>query len=103
MLVLIAGGEGKGGDFSELSAAVEGKLRAAVLIGTDAEQIARSLDTVMPVHFAENMATAVAMAADCAERGDTVLLAPACASFDQFKNYMARGDAFCEAVRALQR
>ncbi len=103
MLVLIAGGEGKGGDFSELSEAVDGKLRAAVLIGTDAEQIARSLDTVMPVHFAENMAAAVAMAASCAERGDTVLLAPACASFDQFRNYMARGDAFCEAVGALRR
>ena len=103
MLVLIAGGEGKGGDFSELSEAVEGKLRAAVLIGTDAEQIARSLDTVMPVHFAENMTAAVAMSATCAERGDTVLLAPACASFDQFNNYMARGDAFCEAVGALRR
>lgn len=103
MLVLIAGGEGKGGDFTELSEAVDGKLRAAVLIGTDAEQIARSLDTVMPVHFAENMSAAVAMAADCAERGDTVLLAPACASFDQFSNYMARGDAFCEAVGALRR
>ncbi len=103
MLVLIAGGEGKGGDFSELSEAVEGKLRAAVLIGTDAEQIARSLDTVMPVHFAENMTAAVAMSATCAERGDTVLLAPACASFDQFNNYMARGDAFCEAVGDLRR
>ncbi len=103
MLVLIAGGEGKGGDFSELSEAVDGKLRAAILIGTDAERIARSLDTVMPVHFAENMSSAVAMAADCAERGDTVLLAPACASFDQFRNYMARGDAFCEAVGALRR
>ena len=102
MLVLIAGGEGKGGDFSELSEAVDGKLRAAVLIGEDAEQIARSLDTVMPVHFAENMSVAVAMAADSAERGDTVLLAPACASFDQFKNYMARGDAFREAVGALR-
>jgi len=103
MLVLIAGGEGKGGDFSELSEAVDGKLRAAVLIGTDAEQIAHSLDTVMPVHFAENMVAAVSIAADCAERGDTVLLAPACASFDQFDNYMARGDAFCKAVGELRR
>ncbi len=103
MLVLIAGGEGKGGDFSELSEAVDDKLRAAVLIGTDAEQIARALDTVMPVHFAENMTAAVTLAASCAERGDTVLLAPACASFDQFRNYMARGDAFCEAVGALRR
>ncbi len=103
MLVLIAGGDGKGGDFTELAEAVEGKLRGAVLIGQDAEKIARSLDTVMPVHFAENMESAVHMAAACAESDDTVLLAPACASFDQYDNYMARGDAFCSAVEALRR
>jgi len=101
MLVLIAGGDGKGGDFSELSTAVEGKLRGAVLIGADAEKIAQALDTVMPVQFAEDMTAAVRLAASCAERGDTVLLAPACASFDQFRNYMARGDAFCDAVEAI--
>jgi hypothetical protein len=95
MLVLIAGGDGKGADFSELAEAVEGKLRGAVLIGEDAEKIAHALDTVMPVHFAENMDSAVHMAATCAESEDTVLLAPACASFDQYDNYMARGDAFC--------
>ncbi len=103
MLVLIAGGDGKGGDFTELAEAVEGKLRGAVLIGQDAEKIARALDTVMPVHFAESMESAVHMAASCAESDDTVLLAPACASFDQFDNYMARGDAFIEAVEALRR
>jgi len=103
MLVLIAGGEGKGGDYGELSDSVEGKLRAAVLIGTDAEKIAHALDTVMPVHFAADMSAAVSLAASDAEAGDTVLLAPACASFDQFKNYMARGDAFREAVEALQK
>ena len=103
MLVLIAGGDGKGADFSELAEAVEGKLRGAVLIGEDAEKIAHALDTVMPVHFAENMDSAVHMAATCAESEDTVLLAPACASFDQYDNYMARGDAFCVAVEALQR
>ena len=103
MLVLIAGGDGKGGDFSELAEAVEGKLRGAVLIGKDAEQIAHALNTVMPVHFAENMESAVHMAATCAESDDTVLLAPACASLDQYDNYMVRGDAFCEAVEALRR
>ena len=103
MLVLIAGGQGKGGDFSELAEALEGKMRGAVLIGTDAERIASALDTVMPVHFAEGMAQAVRLAASCAEAEDTVLLAPACASFDQFENYMARGDAFSDAVRALKR
>lgn len=103
MLVLIAGGDGKGGDFSELSATVEGKLRGAVLIGKDAEKIAHALDTVMPVHFADTMGAAVSMAAKCAESEDTVLLAPACASLDQYRNYMHRGDAFCEAVEALKR
>jgi UDP-N-acetylmuramoylalanine--D-glutamate ligase len=103
MLVLVAGGDGKGGDFSDLSAAVEEKLRGAVLIGKDAEKIARALDTVMPVHFADTMGAAVSMAAKCAESDDTVLLAPACASLDQYSNYMERGDSFCAAVEALKR
>ncbi|MBT8091018.1 MAG: UDP-N-acetylmuramoyl-L-alanine--D-glutamate ligase [Gammaproteobacteria bacterium] len=103
MLVLIAGGDGKGGDFRELAQALEGKLRGAVLIGTDAEKIAGALDTVMPVLFAEDMSAAVQLAASCAVSDDTVLLAPACASLDQYKNYMARGEAFCAAVGALQR
>ena len=103
MLVLIAGGDGKGGDFGELAEAVEGKLRGVVLIGKDAEKIAHALDTVMPVHFAENMESAVQMAANCAESDDTVLLAPACASLDQYDNYMARGDAFIAAVGGLIR
>ena len=103
MLVLIAGGDGKGGDFSAIAEAIEGKLRGAVLIGKDAEKIARALDTVMPVHFAENMESAVHMAASCAESDDTVLLAPACASLDQYDNYMARGEAFIEAVEGLRR
>lgn len=103
MLVLIAGGDGKGGDFSPLGVAVEDKLRAAVLIGKDAEKIAHALDTVMPVHFADTMGAAVSMAAQCAESDDTVLLAPACASLDQYRNYMERGDRFCAAVEALKR
>ena len=103
MLVLVAGGESKGGDFSDLANAVDGKLRGAVLIGAEAEKIAHSLDTVMPVHFAEDMHAAVSMAAACAETEDTVLLAPACTSFDQYENYRARGDAFCLAVEALKR
>jgi UDP-N-acetylmuramoylalanine--D-glutamate ligase len=103
MLVLIAGGDGKGGDFSDLAEAVDGKLRGVVLIGKDAEKIAHALDTVMPVHFAENMESAVHMAASCAESDDTVLLAPACASLDQYDNYMARGDAFIAAVEGLRR
>jgi len=103
MVVLIAGGEGKGGDFTELATALENKLRAAVLIGTDAAAIASALDTVMPVYFAQDMEDAVLQAAAFAETEDTVLLAPACASFDQFDNYAARGDAFRTVVEALPR
>ena len=103
MLVIIAGGVSKGAEYGELAAALENKLRAAVLIGEEAGKIADALDTVMPVYFARDMEDAVQQAAAYAESDDTVLLAPACASFDQFDNYGARGDAFCEAVRALKR
>jgi UDP-N-acetylmuramoylalanine--D-glutamate ligase len=102
-IVLVAGGDGKGGDFRELAAALEGKLRAAVLIGKDAEAIAKAIDTVMPVYFARDMVDAVCQAATYAESDDTVLLAPACASLDQYANYGARGDAFVAAVEALSR
>ncbi|MDA1063650.1 MAG: UDP-N-acetylmuramoyl-L-alanine--D-glutamate ligase [Proteobacteria bacterium] len=103
MIVLLAGGLGKGGEFGELAAALENKLRAAVLFGTDAGKIAAALDTVMPVYFATDMVDAVQQAAAYAESDDTVLLAPACASFDQLANYGARGDAFQVAVEALPR
>ena len=102
MLVLIAGGEGKGGDFAALAEPLENKLRAAVLIGRDAEAIESALDTIVPTYFARDMDDAVQQAAAFAEPDDTVLLAPACASFDQFDNYAARGDAFCRAVEALR-
>jgi len=103
MLVLIAGGEGKGGDFAALAEPLENKLRAAVLIGRDAEQIDAALDTIVPTYFAQDMKDAVQQAATYAESDDTVLLAPACASFDQFDSYVARGDALSEAVEALRR
>ncbi len=103
MIVLVAGGDGKGGDFGDLAAALETRLRAAVLIGTDASRIADALDTVMPVYFARDMQDAVEQAAAYAESADTVLLAPACASLDQFANYAERGDAFVAAVEALPR
>ncbi len=102
MLVLIAGGEGKGGDFGALAEPLENKLRAAVLIGRDAEAIEAALDTIVPTYFARDMDDAVQQASAFAESDDTVLLAPACASFDQFDNYAARGDAFCSAVEALR-
>lgn len=101
IIVLIAGGESKGGDFDDLSNAVSDRLRAAVLIGSDAERIADALADKALVVIANDIDDAVVQAAGYAESGDTVLLAPACASSDQFPNYMARGDAFAAAVQGL--
>lgn len=101
IIVLIAGGEAKGGDFKDLSAALTDRLRAAVLIGKDANTIAEELRDSAPVYIANDINEAVVKAAGFAESGDTVLLAPACASFDQFPNYKVRGDAFSAAVLGL--
>ncbi len=102
IIVLIAGGEAKGGDFNDLTEALGERLRAAVLIGSDADRIADALGKEALVHIASDMDEAVVQAATYAEPGDTVLLAPACASFDQFPNYKARGDAFAAAVQGLR-
>lgn len=99
--VLIAGGDGKGGDFTPLLPAVQRAARAVVLIGRDADLITRVLDGVVPLVLATSMADAVQRAAELAQPGDLVLLSPACASFDMFDNYAHRGRAFAEAFRGL--
>lgn len=98
-LVLIAGGQGKGADFSELAAGLKGEVRAAVLIGEDAALIAAVLTQKTPCVFADDMADAIAQADSLAQPGDAVLLAPACASFDMFSGFAERGDVFVEAVQ----
>lgn len=100
-VVLIAGGEGKGGDFAHFARTVHEKLRAAILIGRDGPAMARALKGLAPVYQAANMDTAVSVAANIAAAGDTVLLAPACASLDQYRNYAERGMDFRRAVGAL--
>jgi len=100
-VVLIAGGQGKGGNFAVLADAVHARLRAAVLIGADAAAIERAFAGRVNVLHAATMPAAVARATSLAQPGDTVLLAPACASFDQFANYMERGAAFAAAAEAL--
>jgi UDP-N-acetylmuramoylalanine--D-glutamate ligase len=101
-LVLIAGGDGKGQDFAPLAAAFRNKVRHAVLIGKDAPSIEAVLAGVCPTERAATMPAAVAAAAAAARRGDTVLLSPACASLDMFRDYNHRGDEFAAAVRALE-
>lgn len=100
-VVLIAGGEGKGQDFSDLEAAARGRLRAAVIIGRDGPAIADALRDVVPVFFARDMRDAVERCAELARQGDAVLLSPACASFDMFRDYNHRGEVFAAAVMEL--
>ncbi len=101
-VVLIAGGRDKGSDFRPLSALVRGKVRAVYLIGEAAEKIADAWRGVVPVELAETMERAVLAAHALAKRaGDPVLLAPACASFDQFRDYHHRGETFQRLVRDL--
>jgi UDP-N-acetylmuramoylalanine--D-glutamate ligase len=100
-LVIIAGGQGKGQDFALLAQAFRGKVRHAVLIGKDAALLAAALTGVSTVETAASMQEAVAAAARVARAGDTVLLSPACASFDMFRDYGHRGEVFAAAVRDL--
>jgi UDP-N-acetylmuramoylalanine--D-glutamate ligase len=100
-LVLIAGGLGKGQDMTPLASGARGKLRAAVLIGEAAGEIAAVLAPLCPLARAASMDEAVRAAAGLAARGDTVLLSPACASQDMFKDYKQRGDSFARAAREL--
>lgn len=100
-LLLIAGGEGKGQDFRPLAAACRGKVRQVILIGRAAPELAAALAGSAAVSLAESLPAAVATAAGVAAAGDTVLLSPACASFDMFRDYAHRGEVFAAAVRGL--
>jgi len=100
-LVLIAGGDGKGADFTPLAGALRDKGRGCVLIGRDAPRLEAVLADVLPVRRAADMAGAVRAAAEMAIPGDSVLLSPACASTDMYLNYMERGELFIQAVQAF--
>lgn len=100
-IVLIAGGQGKGADFSELSAPMADHVRSLVLIGEDADKIEMALASVVDVHRARTLEEAVRIAHQQAKFGDVVMLSPACASLDMFRDYNHRGDVFTSAVNAL--
>jgi len=100
-VVLIAGGDGKNQNFGPLATGLRGKVRHIVLIGRDAPLIARALDGVCPIERCATLPQAVQAAARAARPGDTVLLSPACASFDMFRDYAHRGEVFAEAVQEL--
>ncbi|WP_236210962.1 UDP-N-acetylmuramoyl-L-alanine--D-glutamate ligase [Metapseudomonas otitidis] len=100
-LVLIAGGDGKGADFSGLTAPVASYCRAVVLLGRDAELIAAALGDAVPLARVKTLDEAVQRCAELAREGDAVLLSPACASLDMFKNFEERGRLFAQAAEGL--
>jgi UDP-N-acetylmuramoylalanine--D-glutamate ligase len=100
-VVLIAGGRDKGGSYGPLVDALRERGRAAVLIGEARDLIRDAIGGTVPVRLAESMDEAVALSAELARPGDAVLLSPACSSFDMFRDYKDRGDAFVRAVMGL--
>jgi UDP-N-acetylmuramoylalanine--D-glutamate ligase len=101
-LILIAGGQGKGQDFSPLQAAASDFIKHSILFGEDATSIAEILSTVVDTWVVESLEAAVDQAYQLASAGDLVLLSPACASFDMFAGFEERGMRFQEAVNQLE-
>jgi UDP-N-acetylmuramoylalanine--D-glutamate ligase len=100
-IVLILGGRGKGGDFSPLRAAVKKRARSVVLVGEAADKIEQALGGAVPVTRVANYREVVRTAFGLAARGDVVLLAPACTSWDMFEDFEERGRTFKREVRLL--
>jgi UDP-N-acetylmuramoylalanine--D-glutamate ligase len=101
-IILIAGGEGKGQDFSPLSQALARHAKAVILIGRDAPAIRSAIESSgITIRDADTLERAVELAAEITESGDLVLLSPACASFDMFKDYAHRAQVFIDAVNEL--
>jgi UDP-N-acetylmuramoylalanine--D-glutamate ligase len=100
-LVVIAGGDGKGQDFTPLAEAFRGKVRTTVLLGRDAGLIETALAGICHTTRVDSLEEAVRAAARFAQSGDTVLLSPACSSLDMFRDYAHRGNVFAAAVKEL--
>jgi UDP-N-acetylmuramoylalanine--D-glutamate ligase len=101
-LILIAGGQGKGGDFKFFADSIYRNLKEIILIGEDSKIIAKEFEPLISTTIVDNLDEAVYLAAENSNKGGTVLLSPACASFDQFDSYIHRGDEFCRIVRELK-
>ena len=100
-LILIAGGVGKNADFTPLVSAIHKHVKTVILIGEAAQILAAAIGTQAKVCFAKNMEEAIGIADSTAKSSDSVLLSPACASFDMFKNFEHRGDVFTQLVQSL--
>jgi UDP-N-acetylmuramoylalanine--D-glutamate ligase len=101
-VVIVMGGRGKGAPYAPLRTLFAGRVKALLTIGEDGPRIAEELGDLAPVTACGDLRNAVAEARKLARAGDTVLLSPACASYDQFRNFEDRGDRFKELVRGLQ-
>jgi UDP-N-acetylmuramoylalanine--D-glutamate ligase len=101
-IVLILGGRGKKAPYAPLASLVSKRVRKLILIGEDAETIAKELGDFAPSHRATDMKEAVTLSFQAAQPGDVVLLAPACASFDMFESFEHRGRVFKDAVSSLK-
>ena len=100
-IILIAGGDAKGAKFDDLAAAVKGRVKQVILFGKDAPLLEQVLNRVTVVKRVDDLDQAVITAHQTAEKGDLVLLSPACASLDMFANYQVRGQVFIDAVNEL--
>ena len=102
-IILIAGGYDKGSDFEELLKVYASKGKALILLGATSNKLAAAASEleIAPVFLASDMESAVSKAYELSEEGDNILLSPACASWDMYKNYEERGDHFRELVRKL--
>lgn len=98
---LIAGGIGKGGGYAELRPVIRAHVKSLILMGQAAVEMQQELGDLVPTVIVDSMALAVKAAADRAKPGEVVLLSPACASFDMFRDYADRGDQFCNCVKEL--
>jgi UDP-N-acetylmuramoylalanine--D-glutamate ligase len=101
-VILILGGRGKKAPYAPLADLVQRKVRKLVLIGEDSDTIAAELGELVPFERATDMKNAVTVSLSSAERGDVVLLAPACASFDMFESFEHRGKVFKQEVASLR-
>jgi UDP-N-acetylmuramoylalanine--D-glutamate ligase len=97
-IILIAGGKDKGGDYGPLKGVVAERVKRLILMGEARQRMARALGNSVPTTMADTLEEAVQRAHEGSQRGDVVLLSPACSSFDMFRDYEERGDLFKEMV-----
>jgi UDP-N-acetylmuramoylalanine--D-glutamate ligase len=102
-IYLIAGGRDKGGDFNRLRELVQQKVKGLILLGEAKEKIKKVFDDLVPIYLVDSLEEGVKLGFEKAEKGDCVLLSPACASFDMFKNYEERGKLFKDTVLDLRK